>query len=203
MEQTDVFSRRIRWLALAVGLFSSASFFFLSPFAALGPLLMPLAVLFQPKLPDVGKGIVKWLSWIWALGWSQGLFVLSTVMLSDSPSNRYLIVLRTFVAMSVLLILWLDVELIADGVRRVQKWRSGPAQEQRPVGLGLWIFAAALNLWIIWGLISVIAIYRTIEGQIHPFVLSIEEATAVLVFDGYIVWRTLKARRTQSADVRA
>jgi hypothetical protein len=188
-------------LAVAAGLSAAVSFFFLGPLAALVPVVLPLVALLQPKLPDAGKRIVKWLIWILAIGWTQGIVVLSFLLLRYLPPQRHdLVVLRVSSLVSALLILWLDIELIADAVRRVRILRSPPRQEPRPVGLGLWIFAAALNLWMGWGLVSVIGIYRAIAGQAYSLVLSMIEAAIVLVFDAYLVWRVLRRRRGQNAN---
>jgi hypothetical protein len=190
-------------LAVAAGLSAAVSLFFLGPLAALVPIVLPLVALLQPMLPDAGKRIVKWLIWILAIGWTQGIVVLSFLLLRNLPPQRHdLVVLRVSSLISALLVLWLDIELITDAVRRVRIWRSPPRQEPRPVALGLWIFAAALNLWMGWGLVSVIGIYRAIAGQGYSLVLSMIEAAIVLVFDAYLVWRVLKLRRGQSANVR-
>ena len=44
MEQSDVFSRKIRWLAIAVGLSAAALSCFLSPVAAVVPALLLLGL---------------------------------------------------------------------------------------------------------------------------------------------------------------
>src|SRR5580700_5038314 len=106
MEQSDVFSRKIRWLAVAVGLSASASFYLLSPLAAFVPALLPLGVALQPKLPDPGKRIVKWLVWVWAFGWSPGLVVIGSLLLNNFPRDHNFVLLRTSSLMSALLILW-------------------------------------------------------------------------------------------------
>jgi len=202
MEQHDVFSRKIRWLAIAVGLSAAALFSFLSPLAAFVPALLPLAAALQPRLPDPGKQIVKWFIWVWAFGWSQGLVVLSVLMLNNSlPHAHYFVVLRVLSTISALLILWWDVELIIDGVRRIRIWRSAPAQEPRPVSLGLWMFAVALNLWVGWGLVNIISIYHGV-GDLYALVMSIVEAVIVIAFDAYLTWRVVKLRRARRAHVQ-
>jgi hypothetical protein len=198
MEQSDVFSRKIRWLAIAVGLSAAALFCFLSPVAALVPALLPLGAALQPSLPDPGKQIVKWFIWVWAFGWSQGLAVLSFLMLNNTfPRTHYFVVLRVLSTLSALLILWWDIELIIDGVRRIQIWRSAPVQEPRPVSLGLWMFAVALNLWMGGGLVGMISIYRSVAGETYALAMSIVEALIVVAFDVYLTWRVAKLRRAR------
>ncbi len=195
MEQHDVFSRKIRWLAIAVGLSASALFCFLSPVAAFVPALLPLGAALQPSLADPGKRIVKWFIWAWALGWSPGLVVTSFLMLLyNLPHARYFVVLRVLSTVSALLILWWDIELIVDGTRRIRMWRSAPVQEPRLVSWGLWIFAVALNLWVGWGLTNVISIYHG-AGDLYMLVMSMVEAVIVVAFDAYMTWRVVKLRR--------
>jgi len=201
MKHADVFSRKIRWLAVAVGLSAAASFYFWSPLAAFVPALLPFGALLQPRLPAPGKRIVKWLVWIWAFGWSQGLVILGFLVFNDLPRDHDLMVLRVSSLTSVLLILWLDIELVIDGVRRLRMWRSASAPKPRPVGLGMWIFAAALNLWIGWGLVRTMGIYHEIAGEIYALVLSMMEAAMVLAFDAYLVWRVLQVRRGRLVNV--
>jgi hypothetical protein len=195
MEQRDVFSRKIRWLAIAVGLSAAVLSCFLSPLAALVPALLPLGAALQPSLPDPGKRFVKWFIWAWALGWSPYLVVISfLLLLNNLPHAHYFAVLRVLSTVSALLILWWDIELIVDGTRRIRIWRSAPVQEPRPVSWGLWIFAVALNLWVGWGLVNVISIYHG-AGDLYMLVMSMVEALIVVAFDIYLTWRVVKLRR--------
>jgi hypothetical protein len=87
MAQHDVFSRRVRWLAIAVGLSAAALTCFLSPLAALVPALLPLAAALQPTLPDTGKRVVKWFTWAWALLWTPYLVGIGFLLLNNFPSH--------------------------------------------------------------------------------------------------------------------
>src|SRR5580658_10655376 len=110
MEQSDVFSRKIRWLAIAVGLSAAALSSFLSPLAAVIPALLPLGAALQPSLPDPGKRIVKWFTWAWALVWSPFLVGTSFLLLPENfPHAHYFMVLRALSTVSALLILWWDI----------------------------------------------------------------------------------------------
>jgi hypothetical protein len=209
MEQSDVFSRRIRWLAIGVGLSTSALFFFWSPLAVFAPGLLPLGAALQPRLSDLGKRIVKWFIWVWALGWSPGLVVLSFLVLPDilrrTTHASVVLGVASLIVVSALLILWWDVELIMDGVRRIRIWRSAPIKEPRPVALGLWVLAVALNLWVGWGLVNTTASYRgagdLYAGNLYALVLSTVEAALVLAFDVYLIWRLLKLRPARRTNV--
>ncbi len=203
MEQGDVFSRKIRWLATAVGFLAAALFCFLSPLAAVLPMSLPLAALLQPSLSDSGKRIVKWFIWVWAFGWSPGLVVISCLMLLNNlPHARYFVVLRVLSTVSALLVLWWDIELIVDGTRRIRMLRSAPLREPRPVSWGLWIFAVVLNLWVGWGLVNVISVYHGV-GDLYMLVMSTVEAVIVVALDVYLAWRVARLRRTRYAQVRA
>lgn len=198
MEQHGVFSRKIRWLAIAVGLSAAALFSFWSPLAAFVPALLPLAAVLQPRLPDPGKRIVKWFVWAWALGWSPGLVLVSFLMLNDLPHHPHdfvVLSVSSLMTLTALLILWWDIELIVDGTRRIRMWRSAPAQAPRRVSLGLWMFAVALNLWLGWGLIGMISTYHGDAGGIYALAMSMVEAVIVIAFDVYLTWRVVKLRR--------
>jgi hypothetical protein len=195
MEQHDVFSRKIRWLAIAVGLSAAALSCFLSPLAALMPALLPVGAALQPSLPDPGKRIVKWFIWTWAFGWSPYLVGLSLLMLlNDLPHAHYFVVLRVLSTLSTLLILWWDIELIVDGTRRIRIWRSAPVQEPGPVSWGLWTFAVTLNLWVGWGFVNITSIYHG-AGDLYALAMSIVEALFVVAFDIYLTWRVVRLRR--------
>ena len=202
MEPHDVFSRKILWLAIAVGLSAAALSSFLSPLAAFVPALLPLGAALQPSLPDPGKRIVKWFIWAWALGWSPYLVVVSFLLLLNRlPQAHYFVVLRVLSTVSALLILWWDIELIVDGVRRIRMSRSTPAQQPRPVGLGLWILAVAFNFCVGWGLVNTISVYHGV-GDLYMLLMSMVLAVIVVIFDIYLTWRVVKLRRSRFADVQ-
>jgi hypothetical protein len=197
MEQHDVLSTKIRRLAVAVGISAAALSCFLSPLAALAPALLPLGAALQPNPPAHGKRIVKWFIWAWALGWSPYLVGIGfMLLLNNLPHAHYFVVLKVLSAVSALLILWWDIELIVDGARRIRMWRSAPAQEPRPVSLGLWILAVALNLWIGWGLVNVISIYHGV-GDLYMLLMSLVLTVIVIAFDIHLTWRVVKLRRVQ------
>jgi hypothetical protein len=198
MEPTDVFSWRIRWLAIFVGLSAAALFFFLSTLAALVPALLPLGAALQPRLSDPGKRLVKWFIWAWAFGWSPGLVLLAFRMRSGFPLDRDFVTLSvsSLLIASALLILWWDVELIVDGVRRLRIWRSEPPKEPRPVGRGTWIFAFLLNLWAGWGLLRGLTMYHR---DLYALTMMLVEAIIVAAFDISLIRRVFKLRRAQRA----
>jgi hypothetical protein len=203
MDQPDVFSRRIRWLAIAVGASVAALFSFLSPLAAVGPVLLPLAAGLQPYLSNLGRKIVKWFVWAWALVSSPGLVTISVLLLNNPPRGQgyVFIIVASLMIVSALLILWLDTELLIDGVGRIRRWRSAPAQEPRPVGLDLWILAIALTSWFGWGLVRTISIYHG-PGDLYALVMSIVEVAIVVAFDIYLTWRVVKLRRARSVHAQ-
>lgn len=199
MQQCDIFSSTIRWLAIAVGIAVATLFSILSPLAAAVPLMLPLAAVLQPHLPDVGKRIVMWFVWVWAFGWSSGLVVISVLLFNNFPRAHDFVVpsISSLMVVSALLILWWDIELIIDGVKRIRIWRSAPVQEVRPVSLALWILAAVLTLWFGCGLVRTISIYHGV-GDIYALVMSIVEVGIVVAFDICLTWRVLKLRRNDA-----
>jgi hypothetical protein len=201
----DIFSQRIRWLTVAVGLSATVLFFFLTPFAALGPATPVLGAALQPRLPDMAKRVVKWLIWVWAFGWSSGSVLLAFLFLTDTGLHHdrqfMMRALSSLSVVSVLLVLWWDVELIVDGLRRIRTWRSSPPQEPRAIGTGVWIFSVSLNIWIGWGLVRTLGEYHGF-ADLYTFALAFVEAAAVLVFDILLVSRTVKLKRVRRGDVR-
>jgi hypothetical protein len=197
MEQDDVFSSRIRWLAVAIGLSTAALFYFLSPLAAI-PALLPLSAALQPRLSDPGKRFVKWLIWVWAAGWTPEL-VLLAVLYFPRYVDFVIPSLSSLIAASALISLWLDVELIVDGIKRIRIWRSAPPKELRPVARSLWVLAIFLSLWVGWGLLRTLGMYHG-YGDLLALIMSMVEAIAVVAFDISLIRRVVKLGHTRRAN---
>lgn len=143
MEQIDVFSGRIRGLAIATGVASALAL--LPILDLLYPALLIAGGVSQPRFPNTGR----WLVWggaaeLWVILITYDVFVIF-----PHPRSQPLLMTVPFSAATVLL-LWCSAELIADGVKRLRARRSSPRALPSPVGWGAWIVAAVLNFLIVW-----------------------------------------------------
>ncbi|MGA7567083.1 MAG: hypothetical protein WBW53_13600 [Terriglobales bacterium] len=143
MQQTDIFSKRIRRLAVGTGIASALALFPI--FFLLYPALLIVGGMIQPRYPTLGK----WFVWVGAANlWV--VVIMYDAMMSPHPwrqpkSPVYMVV--TFWAATVLLI-WCSVEFVVDGLKRMRARRSLPPVEPRPVSLGVWILAGVLSLFV-------------------------------------------------------
>jgi hypothetical protein len=197
MEQTDIFSERIRRLAIAAGIVSALALFPI--FFLLYPALLIVGGMIQPRYPTIGK----WFVWAGAANlWV--VVVVYDAMISPHPwrqpkSPIYMVV--TFWATTVLLI-WCSVELVVDGLKRMRARRSMAPVEVRPVSLGLWIFAVVLNLllgWVAAGWALAPSQYRH-TGDFYPFAVTLLQSLPVVAFDISLIRRVVKLRRASRAD---
>jgi len=195
MEQTDIFSARIRWLAIATGVASALAL--LPILFLLNPALLIAGGLIQPRFPTTGK----WFVWVGAANLWRVVIVYDAMMLQDlwgQTKSPELMVL-TFPATTVLLA-WCSVELVADALRRMRARRAMPPAEPRPVSRGAWICAVVLNLWLgslAAGRVLVPIWYR--HTVIFYIVVGLGNQLGIIVvaFDIFLIWRVIKLRRAR------
>jgi hypothetical protein len=196
MERTDIFSERIRRLAIATGVASALALFPI--FSLLYPALLIVGGMIQPRYPSAGKWFV------WAGAANLAVVVISyDLMMSLHPwrqpkSPAYMVL--TFWATTVLLI-WCFAELIVDGLRRMSARRSMPPAEPRPVSLGVWILAVVLNLLIVWeatGWVLAPSLHRH-PDDFYTLAMALVQAVIVVAFDFSLMRRVVKLRRAQRA----
>ncbi len=200
MEQTNIFPKRIRGLAVATGVASALALFPALLFRHPAPALLIVGGIIQARFPSTGR----WFVWAGAIGLGPVLITYD-VMLFPHPFVQpgYLtLIFLIFPAVTVLL-LWCYAELVVEGVARMRAKRSLPAAETHPVGWGAWIVAAALSLWIGRGVYGFINGYYSGDHHVTPPVLVAAAMTLPLVvivvaFDIWLISRTIKLRR---ADV--
>jgi|ERR1700677_19281 hypothetical protein len=196
MEQTNIFPKRIRGLAITTGV---ASAFALFPALFLHfPALLIVGGVIQPRFPSTGR----WLVWAGALGLGP-LLITYDVMLFPHPFILPGYVAFTFPAATILLV-WCYAELAFDGLVRMHARHSLPRMESRQVGWGEWIVAVALNLWIGRGVYGFLSGYYASDRHVAPSVVVVAAAMTlplvaiVVAFDIWLTSRTIKLRR---ADV--
>jgi hypothetical protein len=152
MEQSDILSARVRWLAIATGFASALALF---PILALFyPALLIVGGIIQPRSPSAGR----WLVWagaaeLWAIFITYDIYVLF-----PHPFTPFYMGL-TFLISNVLL-LWYSAELIADGLNRLRARRSSARAQPAPVGWAAWIVAAVLNFLVVWCVYGIISWHR-------------------------------------------
>ena len=145
MEQTVIFSQRIRWLAIATGIASALALF--PVLFLLYPSLLIAGGYIQPRFPTIGK----WFVWAGAANLWVAVIVYDAMMFphpwGQTKDPEYMVL--PFAATTVLLT-WCSVELVADAMTRMRVRHSMPPPEPRPLSRGVWILAAVLNLWLAW-----------------------------------------------------
>lgn len=193
---TDIFSARIRWVAIATGVASALALF--PALFLLYPSLLIAGGLMQPRFPTAGK----WLRWAGAANLWVLVIVYDAMMIQDAWSqtkaSEYMVL--TFLATTVLLI-WCSVELAANALERMRARRSTLPAEPRPVSLGLGIFAVVLNFllgWIAAGWVLAPSRYRH-AGDVYPFAVTLLQVLPVVVFDIYLVSRVFSLRPARRA----
>jgi hypothetical protein len=197
MEQTDIFSERVRRLAIATGIASALALFPI--FFLLYPALLIVGGMIQPRYPTMGK----WFVWagtanLWVV------VVMYDAMMSPHPWRQPkspLYMVATFWATTVLL-LWFSVELVVDGLERMRARRSMPLVEQRPVSLGVWILAAVLSLFVGRNAAGWVLepSWRQHSDIFYLLGITVVQAVLVVAFDISLIRRVIKLRRASHAE---
>jgi hypothetical protein len=188
---TDIFSARIRWVAIATGVASALALFpalFLLP-----PALLIAGGLMQPRFPTTGK----WFLWVGAANLWVLVIVYDGMMIQDSRGHtetpEYM--LLTFLATTVLLI-WCSVELVSDAIKRMSARRSMLPVDPRPIGRGLWVLAVVLNLALCRlavGWILAPGWYGG-PGGFYLLAMLLVQVTTLMAFDVWLMKRVLTSR---------
>ena len=193
MEQTVIFSARIRWLAVATGVVSALALFPI--LFLLYPALLIAGGLMQPRFPTTGK----WFVWTGAANlWP--VVIVYDVMMFPNPwdQTKDPVIMVVPFAATTLLLTWCSVEFIADGLKRMRSRLSAPTAEPRPVSLGLWIFAVALNILLGWstlGWVLAPSRYRSAGNFYSTLAMSLVLDLTIVAFDISLIWRVAKTRR--------
>jgi hypothetical protein len=200
MEETDIFSPRIRWVAIATGIAGALAL--LPLFFFLYPALLIVGGLIQPRFPAMGK----WFVWVGAASLWADVIVYDEMMFQDlrgqTKSPEYMVL--TFSATTVLL-LWCSAEFVADGLKRVRARRSLPPAEPRSVSRGLWIFAAVLNLFLGWvGWIAANWVLAPSQYRhttsFSTLTMALLQALPVVALDISLIRRVVKLRRLRQGS---
>jgi hypothetical protein len=205
MEQADIFPRRICWLAIVTGIASALALF--PVLFLLYPALLIAGGIVQPRFPGTGK----WFIWVGAALLGPVLAMYDVMMVRDAFSSAPytsipLLMTFTFPPATILLI-WCDAELLADGVKKMRARRLMPPPEPRPVGLGLWILAAALNLLVGWEVYGIVTWYHhsggqpILEGGLYALGTPLGSVAIVVALDVSLINRHSKIRRSRIAGV--
>jgi hypothetical protein len=190
MNVDDAFPRRIRWLAIVAGIVDAAFLFFGSPLSSLSPIVLVVAVVLQPRWPLLGR----WITWILAAIWTLNMVQLSYALLLSFPPYRDAVVIlpACFLLLSTILFLWLDLELIAEAIKRMRDHRT-KALEDPPVSRSMLIFCVLLNIWAVASAITVL--YRGYQTRSPNQILNVFVwAAAAIALDAAVVRRHFWAR---------
>jgi len=193
MEHTDIFSARIRWVAIATGVASALALFPI--LFLLYPALLIAGGLMQPRFPTTGK----WFVWVGAAELWPVLITYDVSVLFPHPFQPLYMGLA-FSASTVLLV-WCSVEVIVDGINRLHVRRSMPRAEPQPVAWGEWIVAAVLNFIVVWMADGLIGWRQPdhIAPNIHRFLTPLVTAVIVIAYDRSLIGRVAKLRRIRRA----
>jgi hypothetical protein len=194
MEQTAIFSQRIRWLAIVTGIASGVALF---PILFLFyPILMIGGGIMQPRYPTAGK----WLVWAGAGNLWIVLIEYDATMFPHPwrlSAPEFMVLL--FAAATALLA-WCSVELIADALTRMRLRSTLPRTGTLPVSRGLWVLLAALNLMVGWAAVGLALPSRVYSGSANFYstlATSLGQIATVMALDVSLARRVVKLRRAR------
>jgi len=199
MEQTDIFSRRIRWLAVAAGLASTLALFPILFF--LYPALLIVGAVIQPRFPRAGR----WFVWAGTAELCAVLIIYDVSVLFPHPLSQSHYMTRTF-SVSTILILWCSAELVADGLNQLRIRRSMPHTEPSPVGWGEWIVALVLNFVIGWSGYGLVSWHSQPHNShlpdtgFYPLCMPLVTAVIVIAFDISLARRVIELKHARARE---
>jgi hypothetical protein len=199
MEQTVIFSKRMRWLAVATGATSALALFPI--LFLLYPALLIAGGIIQPRFPRAGR----WFVWagaaeLWAVLITYWIKVLS-------PHPFQLLYMGLTFSISTVLLIWCSAELVADGLNRLRARRTKPPARPSPVGWSAWIVAVVLNLVAGWSSYSLVSWHRQPgdprlpDTGSYPFGMLLVTAAIVIAFDISLITRVVKLRSERRAEI--
>jgi len=145
----DLVPTKLRWLAVAAGC-SSIVF---GPLALISPPLIVGAVI-QPRARTSGK----WLMWFGSILLSLVVVPIGTGSMYGvvkHPSNFPNGIFSLLMVLSFILVCWLDVAIVIDGLRsKTGRWVRGD------LDWVVWGVAAALTAWCVWLDMGTVQAYR-------------------------------------------
>src|ERR1700674_72401 len=199
MEQIDIFSERIRWLAIATGLASALALFPI--LFLLYPAILIVGGIIQPRFPSMGK----WFVWAGAAELLVVLITYDVHVLFPHPLSQppYM---SLMVSVSTILIIWCSTELIADGLNRLRAHRSMPRAEPPPVGWGAWVVAVLLNFVVGWSGYGLIGWYlqprnpRLPDTGLYTFCMLLVTAVIVIAFDVSLAKRVIELKHARARE---
>jgi hypothetical protein len=204
MEQTDLFPKRLRRVAVATGVASALALFPI--YYLLDPVLLILGGIIQPRFPSTGR----WFVWAGSAMLGPVLMLYDVMMIRDAFSSAPytsipLLMNLTFPPATILLV-WCYAELVADGIKRIRGRRSRPPAEPRPVGWGEWAVAAFFTLYIAWAFGGLLGWYRDLgdhhldTGARSAIAMQLVMLLLVVGFDISVVGRFLKTSKSRIAQ---
>lgn len=200
MEQIDIFSGRVRWLAIATGVASALAL--LPILDLLYPALLIAGGISQPRFPNTGR----WLVWggaaeLWVILITYDVFVIF-----PHPLSQPLLMTVPFLVATVLL-LWCSAELIADGLSRLRARRSVARARPSPVGWAAWIVAAVINFLVVWSGYGTISWHRhpdtpgVPDNGFYSFGWLLVTGAIAIAFDISLIRRVVQLRLARRAEI--
>jgi hypothetical protein len=195
-ENGGAVSKKVRWLAIIAGFTTAViSLFMFGLESSISAAILILAALVQPYFGRPGR----WLMWLGAFFLSiTGILLGAAIpegfqMLRLHPSSTVLALLSLTI-LSVLLLIWCDVALIADAI----KHRGAPGTPEprfsRAGDWPIWITAFCLTVWVFQASVRSLFSYRR-TGHPDNLVLSLLLWSVIILFDTCLVVNAVKRRR--------
>lgn len=174
MGLNDIFSRRIRWVAIATGVAASLALF--PALLLFEPALMVVGGIIQSRFPRAGK----W--FIWA-GAAELMVVLTTydVLLFPHPLVDHLYWTLTFSG-STILVIWCCAELVINGLKRMHARRSMTPAELSPVTKVEWIVAIVITVLSCWRAVETARAFDH-SNSLSTLGVPLVQAVIVVAFD--------------------
>ncbi len=194
-DQSEILPGRIRLLAIVTGCCTGiAGFIPFGPFVSLIALLLVVGATLQPYSPRSGR----WLLWLGAFFVTMfvGVFLApQAVWVSRIFRLHHEIAILTFLFFfiaSIPLVIWCDVALAAEALRRTHA-KAENHKPSRIAGVLVWVVAAFLTLLLLPDYIRGVLSYSH-SGRLDILLLSLLFGSAILLFDLMLVINAFRAR---------
>jgi hypothetical protein len=194
--------RKIRWLAIAAGVFSGvAGSLPFGPLFAIIPSLLILGAIIQPYTPRPGR----WLLYLGAFVVSVyaslflapgALEIVWTVHLRDNLAQLTLFIL---VLSSIFLIGWCDIEIIRDALKTTH---TLPTADHNFPGAADWVvgfIAVCVTSWGFWTSVEGFLVHRRM-GRLDILILPLGFTLVFVLFDLALVIHTIKMWRARQVS---
>ncbi len=183
-EHVEIFPIRLRCLAIATSFAASLALF--PALLLFNPILLAGGAILQPRFPNAGR----WFMWAAAAQLSIVLITYDVLFFSHSVPNPHYT--RLIFSVASMLILWCDLEFVANGITRIRPRDFAP-KAIRPVRRVEWIFAVVLSLLVCWETAWAPSAYRH-SGNLSSLAMPLVQSAIVAAFDISLIRRAVRLK---------